>query len=138
VVKLAVAICFRSIRLAPGSIPGRCKFIFCRSISFGGCVIVVGYRYSVSYFNAFINILHEYAGHSAKSIKNHNDLYSCFNTSRQQRAKPLNEPQPQLALQDMKREANVTLRVGGTWKFNESSGTSSFSFGEGDPVRCMF
>jgi hypothetical protein len=28
VVKLAVAICFRSIRLAPGSIPGRCNPLF--------------------------------------------------------------------------------------------------------------
>jgi hypothetical protein len=28
VVKLAVAICFRLIRLAPGSIPGRCNYLF--------------------------------------------------------------------------------------------------------------
>jgi hypothetical protein len=39
VVKLAVAICFRSIRLAPGSIPGRCKSFF-KLICVDGAVVV--------------------------------------------------------------------------------------------------
>ena len=34
-VKLAVAICSRSTRLAPGSIPGRCSFLFCLWTSCG-------------------------------------------------------------------------------------------------------
>jgi hypothetical protein len=41
VVKLAVAICFRLIRLAPGSIPGRCKHS--NRFLFVGLVVVVAF-----------------------------------------------------------------------------------------------